>query len=550
MLPGGHAAVHYAMATTRARRRLETARASTGRSRRSSPRACCTPRRPGTDAAPSRGHRDVRHHPQPCPISASAWPARPAGPERRSPTRSPPPTTSTCARGEPLGRRERAAGAPVYATVAEALDGVDVLIDFTSHDVAKANALAAIERGVAVVIGTSGLTADDFEEIDAAARERGVGVISAGNFSLTAAMAKAAALLAARYLPSWEIIDYASAGKADAPSGTARELAETLGAGRQASGRSRTRTAQPRRAGPTSPARRSTRCGCRASSSRPRWSSACRTSGCRSATTPARPRRRTSPGTLLAVRAVPARTGLTRGLDALLSEVERYPHGLELKWPLRSQARSRQTPPHRRSRAMPSASSCTPTALIRERWLTSCSRCPRSSRTPSCTATAAGGRGPRGGRALGRSAAAVGRRRGRGMSPRPDSPGLGVGLPLVGRIANRVDITAAAGGGTLVSMCFSLDQVAEGTPDTLPPSPLPPRPLPVDASIGSFPPPPPPPPPPPFLSPPPSPPPPLPPPSLFPPPPPPPPSSPPLPPPPPPPSPPPLDWMLTPEWDD
>src|SRR5262245_34730484 len=61
-------------------------------------------------------------------------------------------------------------GAPVYATVAEALDGVDVLIDYTSHDAAKHGALTAIGRGVAVVIGTSGLTAADFEEIDAAAR--------------------------------------------------------------------------------------------------------------------------------------------------------------------------------------------------------------------------------------------------------------------------------------------------------------------------------------------------------------------------------------------
>jgi 4-hydroxy-tetrahydrodipicolinate reductase len=120
-------------------------------------------------------------------------------------------------------------GAPVHASVGEALDGVDVMIDFTSHEVAKGNALAAIGRGVAVVIGTSGLTAADFEEIHAVARERGVGAIAAGNFSLTAAMAKAAAQLAARHLPSWEIIDYASAGKADAPSGTARELAEALG---------------------------------------------------------------------------------------------------------------------------------------------------------------------------------------------------------------------------------------------------------------------------------------------------------------------------------
>jgi 4-hydroxy-tetrahydrodipicolinate reductase len=121
------------------------------------------------------------------------------------------------------------AGATVHATVEEALDGVDVLVDFTSHDVAKANALTAVARGVAVVIGTSGLTAGDFEEIDAAARPQGVGVIAAGNFSVTAAMAKAAAQLASRHLPSWEIIDYASAGKPDAPSGTARELAEALG---------------------------------------------------------------------------------------------------------------------------------------------------------------------------------------------------------------------------------------------------------------------------------------------------------------------------------
>ena len=121
------------------------------------------------------------------------------------------------------------AGAPVFATVAEALDGVDVLIDYTSVEVVKANALAAIEAGVAVVIGTSGLTADDFGELDAAARERSVGVVASGNYSLTAAMCQAAALLAARHLPQWEVIDYASATKPDVPSGTARELAERLG---------------------------------------------------------------------------------------------------------------------------------------------------------------------------------------------------------------------------------------------------------------------------------------------------------------------------------
>jgi 4-hydroxy-tetrahydrodipicolinate reductase len=128
--------------------------------------------------------------------------------------------------GEALG--DGTWGVPVYAGVDEALDGVDVMIDYTSPTAVKGNALAAIDTGVAVVIGTSGLTADDFAEIDAAARKRSVGVVSSGNFSLTAAMAQAAALLAARHLPQWEVIDYASAGKPDVPSGTARELAERL----------------------------------------------------------------------------------------------------------------------------------------------------------------------------------------------------------------------------------------------------------------------------------------------------------------------------------
>ena len=129
--------------------------------------------------------------------------------------------------GEALGGA--ALGVPVYGTVHEALDGTDVLIDYTSASAVRANTLAAIEAGVAVVIGSSGMTAADFAEIDSAARERSVGVVASGNFSLTAAMCQAAALLAARHLPQWEVIDYASATKPDVPSGTARELAERLG---------------------------------------------------------------------------------------------------------------------------------------------------------------------------------------------------------------------------------------------------------------------------------------------------------------------------------
>jgi 4-hydroxy-tetrahydrodipicolinate reductase len=128
--------------------------------------------------------------------------------------------------GVALGRE--ALDIPVYGTVDEALDGVDVLVDFTSHTHAKHAALTAIKRGVSPVIGSSGLSAADFAEIDAAARGAGVGAVAAGNFSITAAMLLAGAELAARHIPHWEILDYAKAAKPDAPSGTARELAERL----------------------------------------------------------------------------------------------------------------------------------------------------------------------------------------------------------------------------------------------------------------------------------------------------------------------------------
>ena len=117
-----------------------------------------------------------------------------------------------------------------FSSVAEALDGVvaDVLVDYTDATVVKQNVLAAIERHVGVVVGSSGMSAADYEEIDAAAREQHVGVIAAGNFSLTAALLLRFSLEAARHLETWEVIDYASATKPDAPSGTSRELAERL----------------------------------------------------------------------------------------------------------------------------------------------------------------------------------------------------------------------------------------------------------------------------------------------------------------------------------
>jgi 4-hydroxy-tetrahydrodipicolinate reductase len=119
-----------------------------------------------------------------------------------------------------------------YSTVAEALGAVaaDVLVDYTHAAAVKDNVLAAITHGVDVVVGSSGLTAADYDELDALARAREVGVVAAGNFSLTAALLLRSAVEVAKHLGAWEVIDFASAGKPDAPSGTAQELAERLDA--------------------------------------------------------------------------------------------------------------------------------------------------------------------------------------------------------------------------------------------------------------------------------------------------------------------------------
>jgi hypothetical protein len=79
-----------------------------------------------------------------------------------------------------------------------------------------------------VVVGSSGLSVGNYAELDRLARDRGVGVVAAGNFSIMAAILKRAAAQAAQHLQYWEILDYASVDRPDVPS-TSGELAETLG---------------------------------------------------------------------------------------------------------------------------------------------------------------------------------------------------------------------------------------------------------------------------------------------------------------------------------
>lgn len=121
-------------------------------------------------------------------------------------------------------------GVQVSGSVEDALaTPSDVYVDYTSADSVKTNVLKAIAARNHVVIGSSGLTDDDFTTIDAAARAQNVGVIAVGNFAIAAALLQRFAAEAAPHFAAWEIIDYAHDSKIDAPSGTARELAWRLG---------------------------------------------------------------------------------------------------------------------------------------------------------------------------------------------------------------------------------------------------------------------------------------------------------------------------------
>lgn len=210
-----------------------------------------------------------------------------------------------------------------FSSVAEALDavGADVLVDYTHAAAVRGNVLDAIERRVGVVVGSSGLSAAEYTEVDALAREKQVGVVAAGNFSLTAAVLLRAAVDAARHLEAWEVIDYASASKPDAPSGTARELAERLeGVRRPATGIPLDDVHGAREARGATVAETQVH-SLRLPSFVVSTEIVFAAEGERLSI---RHDAGESPapyvaGTLLAIRAVPGRVGLTRGLDLLLS---------------------------------------------------------------------------------------------------------------------------------------------------------------------------------------------------------------------------------------
>lgn len=119
---------------------------------------------------------------------------------------------------------------PIYADIDTALreTDFDVFVEYTKPAVGKANVISALKKSKSVVVGTSGLTNDDYVEIEHVAHEFNSSVLAVGNFSITAFLLLKFAEMAAKLVPNYEIIDYAHEHKIDCPSGTARELAYRL----------------------------------------------------------------------------------------------------------------------------------------------------------------------------------------------------------------------------------------------------------------------------------------------------------------------------------
>jgi 4-hydroxy-tetrahydrodipicolinate reductase len=124
------------------------------------------------------------------------------------------------------------AGALAVAADLDAMTaaGAEIAVDFTRIEAARANLLFCAGAGIHAVVGTTGLTAADLEDLGR--RFTGVGrapnCIVAPNFAVGAVLMMRFAELAAPWFSGAEIIELHREGKLDAPSGTAMRTAEMI----------------------------------------------------------------------------------------------------------------------------------------------------------------------------------------------------------------------------------------------------------------------------------------------------------------------------------
>ncbi len=119
---------------------------------------------------------------------------------------------------------------PVSDDLAQVLDQkkVQVVIDFTYKEAAAKNIVTALKKKVAVVTGTTGFSQEEMQAFSELARENGVGMFFAANFSLGAVLMMKYAREIAKYFPQAEIIEYHNDRKKDSPSGTAIATAQGM----------------------------------------------------------------------------------------------------------------------------------------------------------------------------------------------------------------------------------------------------------------------------------------------------------------------------------
>jgi len=108
----------------------------------------------------------------------------------------------------------------------------DVLVDFSIAQATMPAVRIAANQGINLVIGTTGLTADDLNEIDRLATAHKIGAVVASNFALGAVLMMHLAKIAAKHLDYAEIIELHHYQKADAPSGTALSTARAMASAR------------------------------------------------------------------------------------------------------------------------------------------------------------------------------------------------------------------------------------------------------------------------------------------------------------------------------
>lgn len=103
-----------------------------------------------------------------------------------------------------------------------------VVVDFTTADSAFNNINTIITSNAHPVIGTTGLLPDQIKSLQQLCQKKKLGGLIAPNFSIGAVLMMQMAELAAKYLPTAEIIELHHPGKQDSPSGTALKTAEMI----------------------------------------------------------------------------------------------------------------------------------------------------------------------------------------------------------------------------------------------------------------------------------------------------------------------------------